>query len=105
LRTQPRIIDYLRRQHIEGRRIAAICAAPLLLLDAGLTEDLAYTAHPSTGAELDKIEQGRVVVDGAIITSQGAGTATEFALELVRQLCGESTSTTIAESICWSHPF
>jgi 4-methyl-5(b-hydroxyethyl)-thiazole monophosphate biosynthesis len=32
--------------------------------------------------------ESRVVVDGNCVTSQGPGTALDFALELVEQLCG-----------------
>jgi 4-methyl-5(b-hydroxyethyl)-thiazole monophosphate biosynthesis len=32
----------------------------------------------------------RVVIDGNIVTSQGPGTAMDFALALVRKLCGDS---------------
>ncbi|MFT5074891.1 MAG: 4-methyl-5(b-hydroxyethyl)-thiazole monophosphate biosynthesis, partial [Patiriisocius sp.] len=32
--------------------------------------------------------KSRVVVDGNCITSQGPGTALDFALDLVQQLCG-----------------
>lgn len=103
LRDDARITECLRRHHAAGKLIAAICAAPLLLKDAGLTENLDYTAHPSTAEELtDPCEQA-VVTDGQIITSRGAGTATEFALALVRELRGEETAKEIADSICWSH--
>jgi 4-methyl-5(b-hydroxyethyl)-thiazole monophosphate biosynthesis len=103
LRGDERIISCLRRQHAAGRLIAAICAGPLLLLDAGLTEGIAYTAHPSTLEELREARNQAVVTDGPIITSRGAGTATEFALALVRALRGQDAAREIADSICWSH--
>lgn len=103
LRGDARIIACLRRLHKAGKLIAAICAGPLLLLDAGLIEGLTYTAHPSTHEELDEARDHAVVTDGSIITSRGAGTATEFALALVRALCGQDAAREIADSICWSH--
>lgn len=103
LRGDARIIACLRRQHAAGKLVAAICAGPLLLLDAGLIEGLTYTAHPSTHKELDEARDQAVVNDGSIITSRGAGTATEFALALVQALCGQDAAREIADSICWSH--
>lgn len=93
----------LKRQHAKQKLIACICAAPLLLLDSGLCDTLAYTAHPSTLEELSAAHDQAVVIDKHIITSRGAGTATEFALAIVETLCGQSIATEIAESICWSH--
>ena len=104
LRGDIRIIKCLRRHHKNERLVAAICAAPLLLLDAGLHQDIAYTAHPSTSDELSTARDESVVIDGHFITSQGAGTATEFALAVVSALCGEDCAHKIATSICWSHP-
>lgn len=103
LRNDARIVDCLRRHHAAGRLVAAICAGPLLLLDAGLTKGIAYTAHPSTLEELGEPCNQAVVTDGNIMTSRGAGTATEFALALVQALCGENSAGEIADSICWSH--
>lgn len=104
LRGDIRIIKCLRRHHENERLVAAICAAPLLLLDAGLHQDIAYTAHPSTSDELSAARYESVVIDGHFITSQGAGTATEFALAVVSALCGQDCAHKIATSICWSHP-
>jgi putative intracellular protease/amidase len=41
----------------------------------------------------------RTVVDGRIITSQGAGTTFEFALTLIRLVDGPEKARAIAESI------
>jgi len=103
LRGDARIVECLQRHHRAGKLIACICAAPLLLLDAGLSQNIAYTAHPSTATELSAARSEAVVIDGNIITSRGAGTATEFALAIVRSLCGDTIAKEIADSICWSH--
>lgn len=105
LRNDARIIGCLRRHHASGKVVAAICAAPLLLKDAGLIDGIAYTAHPSTSEELGEAREEPVVKDGQIYTSRGAGTATEFALALIRELCGEENAKEIATSICWTHSY
>ena len=46
------------------------------------------------------IEDAPVVIDGNIVTSRGAGTATDFGLTLVELLCSESLADEVATSIC-----
>jgi len=86
------LAELLRQQLAEGRLLAAICAAPCLVLGAkGLLLDRAATCHPMYHQQLEAREvdtESRVVVDGNCITSQGPGTALDFALELVEQLFG-----------------
>lgn len=80
--------------------VAAICAAPTILKDAGLLESRRHTAHVSVRGELpDSLAEERVVIDGNILTSRGAGTALDFGLALVRVLYGKETSDKIAASI------
>jgi 4-methyl-5(b-hydroxyethyl)-thiazole monophosphate biosynthesis len=82
----------LRAQAKEGKLYSAICAAPALVLGSkGLLQDKTATGHPMFQQNLEAKElnaESRVVVDGNCITSQGPGTALDFALELVEQLCG-----------------
>lgn len=91
----------LARQFVEaGKPVAAICAGPLVLEDAGLLEGKRFTAHFSAANELPGAQTGeRVVEDGLIITSRGAGTALEFGLALVDRLCGEAAEEEIARAI------
>lgn len=93
------IIDSMYQQH---KWIAAICAAPLLLKDQGLLEARNYTSHTSTKDELpDRITDKKVVVDGCVITSQGAGTAIEFGLKLVEILVSKEKAVEIGKAICF----
>jgi len=101
IRKHPQICAILQRHHAEDKVIACICAAPLLLLDAGLLNGLSYTAHPATKEELAQAQENPVVVDGRIITSRGAGTATAFGLAIVEQLTSAETRTEVAGSICY----
>lgn len=91
----------LARQFIAaGKAVAAICAGPLVLEDAGLLEGKRFTAHFSAANELPGAQTGeRVVEDGSIITSRGAGTALEFGLVLVDRLFGEAKKEEIARAI------
>lgn len=100
LRADPRVRERVLAQHAARRWIAAICAAPTVLKDCGLLEGRRYTAHASVQNELPALlEKERVVVDGTLITSRGAGTAVEFGLKLIELLISTEMSRQIAGSI------
>ena len=100
LREHSRVIEYVRNHAETGKPTAAICAAPLILHDAGVLEGRAYTAHFTVEDELPDLDTASAVVsDGHIITSRGAGTAVEFGLALAKRLTGSETSKAVAESI------
>jgi 4-methyl-5(b-hydroxyethyl)-thiazole monophosphate biosynthesis len=101
LRADPRVTAVVKRHAAAGRWVAAICAAPLVLHDAGLLAGRRYTAHPSTAAELPAALAGEPVVeDGRLITSRGAGTSVEFALRLVARLVSTAKADEVAASVC-----
>ena len=84
-----------------GGRIAAICAAPLILGRRGLLDGKEATCYPGFENELKgaKTSEKPVVTDGNITTAKGMGVALEFALELVRITLGEKTANEIADSV------
>ena len=101
LRKRPEIIDLTRSFADSGKPIGAICAAPLLLLDAGvISSDSTCTAHGSTSNELANLQPNQAVIqNGKIITSRGAGTAVEFGLALIKELFGTDKESEIRSSI------
>lgn len=101
LRADSRVMDLVRAQHSAGRWLAAICAAPTVLNDAGLLAGRRYTAHFSVANELPAIlAQERIVTDGKITTSRGAGTAVEFGLHLVTLLVSPEKAAEVSKAIC-----
>ena len=101
LRQSVLVREIVQRQNDATRLIAVICAAPLVLLDAGVLHSRRYTAHFSTADEFpDILVNERVVTDGHIITSRGAGTALDFGFSMVENLCGRDISQKVAQSIC-----
>lgn len=87
-----RVLDLARRLEKDGRHVAAICAAPTVLHAAGILQGRRATAFPSVRASLTGVSvvtDETVVRDRLVTTSQGAGTAMDFALDLVAQLVGE----------------
>ncbi|MCF3648698.1 DJ-1 family glyoxalase III [Synoicihabitans lomoniglobus] len=101
LRASLEVRELLGRHVAADRWIAAICAAPLVLHDAGLLAGKRYTAHPSAATELSSIlADEKVVIDGHIITSRGAGTTLDFALTVVQSTAGRELAEKVAVSIC-----
>jgi protein deglycase len=100
LRGDGRVLSLVSNQAASGRWIAAICAAPVVLIPSGLLNGRRYTAHFSVAKELPASLWGeRVVVDGNLVTSRGAGTALDFGLQIVDKLFGTEKALEIAKSI------
>jgi len=80
----------LRDFNEKGKWIGSICAAALALHAAGILEGKKFTCYPGVEQKLPANVQPVdevVVVDGHLITSQGPGTAFEFALKVIAE-CG-----------------
>jgi 4-methyl-5(b-hydroxyethyl)-thiazole monophosphate biosynthesis len=76
----------------KGGRLAAICAAPLILGKRGLLAGKHAVCYPGFEHELCGAivsETAGVVTDGNITTAKGMGVAFEFGIELVRLLFGK----------------
>ena len=99
LRADGRAAGLARDFAVAGKPVAAICAAPLVLMDAGLLKGRRFTSYHSVRGELGGGLDDRVVVDGNLITSRGAGPALDFALALVAFLVGEVNADRVAVEI------
>jgi len=87
-----RILNMAREMDRAGKVVAAICAAPSVLIKAGVLQGRRATVSPSGKAQVEacaSFSEDRVVVDGNLITSRSPGTALEFALKLVEVLAGK----------------
>ncbi|MBI5432901.1 MAG: DJ-1/PfpI family protein [Planctomycetes bacterium] len=86
-----RVLAAVRRVHAMGKHLAAICAAPTVLAKAGVISRTPVTCYPGCEANLGDavVRPGqRVVKSGKLLTSRGPGTALDFSLALVEELCG-----------------
>lgn len=88
LRDDERVIQLVKKQNKEGKLIGAICAGPIVLGRAGLTEGRNITSYPGFEDELPNCNyfEEAVVVDKKIITSRGPATAMTFAYKLLEAL-------------------
>ena len=101
LRENKTVKELLVQAVDKGNLIAAICAAPTAIAEAGLIKGIKLTSHPSVKKDLSEYEysEERVVISGNIITSRGVGTAVELGLKLVELLGSEERSAQIKIAI------
>ncbi len=92
LKEDPRIVDLVRRMAAAGKYTAAICAAPTVLLEAGVLAGRQATSYPGFLDTINPpdvtLSTAPVVRDGTVVTSRGPGTAMDFALALIDALLG-----------------
>jgi 4-methyl-5(b-hydroxyethyl)-thiazole monophosphate biosynthesis len=102
-----RVLAAVRELSAAGKPTAAICAAPMVLAKAGVVQGVPVTSHPSVrgklGGAVERPEE-RVVRSGNVITSQGPGTAIEFALALVAELVGPGKARELAAGMVVQAP-
>ncbi|USN99773.1 MAG: DJ-1/PfpI family protein [Phycisphaeraceae bacterium] len=93
----------VRAHAAAGKVIAAICAAPAVVLTPlGLLEGRRATCYPGLETRFGATTEhapGDVVVDRTFITSRGPGTAMAFALCLAAMLAGDTTAEKVREGL------
>lgn len=97
------LMSAIDKQLKSGKRVAAICAAPAVVLGAnGYLRGKKATCYPSfeggcIGASMDM--SARVVTDGNVTTSRGLGCAVDLGLELIRLLKGDDMARKVKMAI------
>lgn len=103
----------LQAMHENNRLIAAICAAPIVVLSPlGILQKARYTCYPGmekeipqyAGADFQKLTENavyqaneRVVKDKNLITSNGPGSASQFAFAIIEHFAGTELLKKIAK--------
>ena len=95
------LTDMIKSFNEKGRSLAAICAAPMVFAGCGILSGKKAVIYPGMEEYLGEAEVSdkRVQTDGNIITSQGPGTAMEFALEIIRTVKGSAASDEIKKEL------
>lgn len=95
--------EICRKQFESGRILAAICAAPTALQAHKIAFGKSITSYPSFKDQLAKdykyVIGQKVVQDGKLITSQGPGTAFDFALKIAKELTGGDKAEEVAKGL------
>ena len=95
------LIDLLKEFDGQGRKIAAICAAPSILGELGMLDGRAACAYPSFEDQLGdaRVLQETVVTDGHITTGRVWGAPIPLACRLAARLCGVEKAEEVSISI------
>ena len=82
----------------QGKLIAAICAAPLVLGGIGILEGKHAICYPGMESYIQGaiLQDAPVVTDGNIITGKGPGLALNFGLTLLATLHGQEIADKVA---------
>lgn len=98
-----RVIELVNKYSTNGKIVAAICAAPSVLARVGVLAGRNATIFRGMENELKNARyvDKPVVEDGNIITSQGPGTAMEFALALLKRLTDEKKAGEVKEKLIY----
>ena len=86
----------------QGKPVAAICAAPMVLGKLGVLKGKKATCYPGFEQYLEGAEYTAAVVekDGNIITGKGPGAAMAFAFALLDTLLGADKVKELKEAMC-----
>lgn len=101
----PKAISMIQEFHQQQKMVAAICAAPAVVLEkAGVLKNKKAVCYPGYEKDFKDgiFEDKKIVIDQNIITSKGVGTAIDFALAIISYLAGKEKSDNVASKILYS---
>lgn len=100
------LLRLVQAYHGEGKKIAAICAAPAVFGKLGILHGKRAVIYPGMEEWLKGATLGSEIVetDGNITTSKGPGTTVYFALRLLQILCGEPAAQKVAHEFIAQKP-
>ncbi len=95
----------LLKQHADGKKVAAICAAPLVLGGLGILRGKRATCYPGFEQTLEGATYTAELctVDGNVTTGEGPAAAFPFAYSLLSQLKDKETAEQIAVGMRFAH--
>lgn len=96
--------DMINKQWIKGGKIAAICAAPAVVLGPlGVVRGQEATCYPSFKDELvnagGKFIDNRVVISGNLVTANGPSSAFLFGFAIVSETLGNDVASSVASGM------
>ena len=102
LRDNKKIIEFYQTMYNSGKLVAAICAAPIVLSAAGITNDKEVTSYPGFDKEINYKNYNSdkaVVIDKNVITAQGPAVAILFGYEIVNYLLQDNTAEDVKKAM------
>lgn len=103
LKTHEGLRRLLVNHATQGKRIGAICAAPIVLGESGLLKDRRATCWPSLEHFLKgaKVTGNMIEEDGNIVTAIGASAALPYAFKLLSYYLDEENLKKLQELMCY----
>ena len=85
------VIKIVKELNDKEKLVAAICAGPVVLQEAGIIKNRSFTCYPGFQGNIvdGNYTDRHVVKDKNIITGKGPALAVDFALKIVDYLLGE----------------
>ena len=99
-----RVCEALKAHAAKGGKVAAICAAPAVVLaPLGLLDGRTATCYPGFEAECPDVEMtgASVVAHPTLITANGPGAALPFAYAIVANSCGEDVAQALRQGMMY----
>ena len=100
-----KLTSLLTEKNSQGKRLAAICAAPSVLGRLGILKGKKAVCYPGMEEKLTGAEVAAVptVTDGNVTTAKGVGAGIDFGLELIRVINGAEKAAEIKEEIVYPY--
>ena len=105
-RDDPRVLDWIRRQSAAGAIVVGICSGAMVLSEAGLLADRAFTTHWFDIDRLSRANPGgrrvddrRYVVDRGVVTTTGVSASVPVSLLLVEAIGGRARARALADAL------
>lgn len=91
IRDSKEAIQIYKDMYDDGKIASALCAAPIVLDEAGLLEGKDVTSYPGFDKELKagNYKEDIVVFDSNVLTGRGPAIAAVLAFEIIEQLVGK----------------
>ncbi len=109
IRASKKALEAVQYAWENGRFVAAICAAPTVLAELGITDGRRATCYPGLEKHMGNANMQSgvpTVTDGKLLTGAGPGTALDFGLLLVKALRGEECANDVYDGLVYrlAHP-
>ncbi|EJW91363.1 ThiJ family intracellular protease [gut metagenome] len=96
--------DLLLQQFGAGKRVAAICAGPMVLGAHGILQGKQATCYPGFEDRMIGATpvNAKVVVDGNVITGKGPGAVFDFGFAIAEQFAGKEAVAALKKAMIWN---
>lgn len=104
IKKNTRAEELIRKCNNGGKLIGAICAAPTVLEELGILKGRNAICYPDMKDKLisASVCDEKTVIDANIITSKSAGTALDFALEIIKYVKDEVSADNVKKAIYYN---